>query len=56
MSVAATGDEVLQTLRARNGGDVRLIAHVGNDDDASQVGSLAAISRTFWSESICFPL
>src|SRR5437667_5131236 len=28
------GDEVFQTLRARNGGNVRLIAQVGNDDDA----------------------
>jgi len=30
-----TGDEVLQTL-APGWRDVRLIAHVGNDDDASQ--------------------
>src|SRR6266853_882466 len=31
-----TLDEILEALRERNGGDVRPIAHVGNDDDALQ--------------------
>src|SRR5260221_11952070 len=31
-----TRDEILQALRGRNGGNVRPIAHVGNDDDALQ--------------------